>query len=281
MENTYIPTNGVCLHVVQDGPPDGPLVLLLHGFPEFWRGWSKQIPALARAGLRVAVPDQRGYNLSEVPKAVSAYRMEELARDVIGLADALGQEKFYLAGHDWGAAVAWATALTYPQRVQKLAILNVPHPKVMLDFLRRNPRQMLKSWYIGFFQIPGLAEWLVSRNDYAQGARALRGSSRSGTFSEADIAEYKQAWKNAGGMTGMINWYRALARYRPDMPADLRLHMPVRILWGKQDAFLSHEMAQASAAYCDQVEVTLFEQATHWVQHEEGEAVGRALVEFF
>lgn len=281
MEKTYIQTNGIRLHAVQAGPPDGPLVVLLHGFPEFWYGWRKQIPPLAAAGLRVVAPDQRGYNLSDVPKDVRAYAVDELVRDVIGLLDALGRESCYLAGHDWGAAVAWFTALTYPQRVQKLAILNVPHPRVMMDYLRRSPRQMLKSWYIGFFQIPGLAERLVSRDDYAQAARALTASSRPGTFTAADIAEYKQAWKNAGGMTGMINWYRALARYRPDMPGDLRLHMPVRILWGKRDAFLSHEMAQASAAYCDRVEVTLLENATHWVQHEEAQAVSRALVEFF
>jgi len=185
-----------------------------------------------------------------------------------------------LVGHDWGAAVAWSVALTFPERVQKLAILNVPHPAVMLDYLRKHPSQMLKSWYIGFFQIPGLAERLVSRNDYAQGAGALRGSSRRGTFSDADIAEYKQAWKNSGGMTGMINWYRALVRYRPAMPGDLRLHMPVRILWGARDAFLSTEMAQASADLCDRVELTLFENATHWVQHEEAEAVSKALLFF-
>jgi pimeloyl-ACP methyl ester carboxylesterase len=281
MEDNFIQTNGVCLHVVQAGPANGLPVVLLHGFPEFWRGWQKQIAPLAEAGFRVVVPDQRGYNLSQVPKEVAAYRLEELGRDVVGLLDALGHQACCLAGHDWGAAVAWHTALTYPQRVRKLAILNVPHPVVMMDFLRRHPGQMLKSWYIGFFQIPGLAEWLVSRNDYAQGAAALRRSSLPGTFSDADIAEYKRAWKNSSGMAGMINWYRALARYRSPMPSDLRLRMPVRILWGKRDRFLSHEMAAASAALCDQAEFTLFEDATHWVQHEMAQAVSQALVEFF
>jgi pimeloyl-ACP methyl ester carboxylesterase len=281
LEETSIHANGIRLHVVQAGPEDGPLVLLLHGFPEFWRAWLKQISPLAAAGYRVIAPDQRGYNLSDVPKEVKAYRMEELCQDVVGLLDAQGRKDCYLVGHDWGAVVAWSVAITFPQRVKKLAILNVPHPAVMLDYLRKHPSQMLKSWYIGFFQIPGLADWLVSRNDYAQGAAALRGSSRRGTFSEADIAEYKQAWQNSGGMTGMINWYRALVRYRAAMPGDLRLRMPVRILWGKRDAFLRYEMAQASAALCDQVELTLFENATHWVQHEEAEAVSQALLDFF
>jgi pimeloyl-ACP methyl ester carboxylesterase len=280
-EETYIPTNGICLHVVQAGPQDGPLVVLLHGFPEFWYGWRRQIGSLADAGYRVVAPDQRGYNLSDVPKAVSAYRMDELVRDVIGLLDALGRADCYLAGHDWGAAVAWATAMRHSERVKKLAILNVPHPAVMLDFLRKRPGQMLKSWYIGFFQIPGLPEWLLSRNDYARGARALRGSSRPGAFSEEELAEYKLAWKNSGGFTGMINWYRALGRYRPGFQIDACLPMPVRILWGKKDAFLSHEMAHSSAGFCEQAEVTLFEDATHWVQHEEPEAVNAALLGFF
>jgi pimeloyl-ACP methyl ester carboxylesterase len=281
LKEKFIQTNEVCLHVVEAGPAGGPAVVLLHGFPEFWRGWLKQIGPLAAAGYRVIVPDQRGYNLSDVPKDIKAYRLDELCRDVTSLLDALDLEECCLVGHDWGAAVAWATAITYPKRVKKLAILNVPHPAVMMDYLRKHPSQMLKSWYIGFFQIPGLADWLVSRNDFAQGVRALRSSSRGGTFSDEDIAEYKKAWKNSGGFTGMINWYRALWRYPAVMLKDLRLHMPVCILWGKKDAFLNHEMALTSAALCDQVELTLFEQATHWVQHEEAEAVTNALIEFF
>lgn len=281
LEDTFIETNGIRLHVIQAGPADGPLVVLLHGFPEFWRSWKSQIQPLAEAGFRVIIPDQRGYNLSEVPGEVKAYRLEELERDIIGLLDALGQPDCCLAGHDWGAVVAWGLAMTYPERIRRLAILNVPHPVVMQNNLRKNPRQMLKSWYIGFFQIPGLAEWVTARNDFQQAAAALRGTSRPGTFSDEDLAAYRQTWRNSGGLTGMINWYRALVRYPPAPPAEVRLKMPVRILWGKRDAFLSHEMAAASAALCDQAELTLFDEASHWLQHEEPGAVSRALVEFF
>lgn len=281
LEYSYIPTNGIRLHVIQAGPVDGPLVVLLHGFPEFWYGWKKQIAGLTEAGFRVVVPDQRGYNLSDTPKEVKAYRLEELTEDIVGLIDELGGKDCYLAGHDWGAVVAWYVAMTFPERVRKLAILNVPHPQVMLDFFRKHPRQLLKSWYIGYFQIPGLADWSIKANNFQQAASALLKSSRPGTFSEVDIAEYKNAWKNSGGMTGMLNWYRALGRYRPTMPEDIRLHMPVRILWGKRDAFLSHEMAADSAKFCDRVEVIMFENATHWVQHEEAKAVNEALVKFF
>jgi pimeloyl-ACP methyl ester carboxylesterase len=281
IEFVYLITNGVRLHTAQAGPADGPLVILLHGFPEFWYGWRGQIEPLASAGYRVVAPDQRGYNLSEVPKGVKAYRMDELVKDVIGLVDVLGYENCYLVGHDWGAAVAWSVALSHPSRVGKLAILNVPHPAVMLDFLKKNPRQMLKSWYIAFFQIHGLADWLVRQNDFQQAAASLRGSSQPGTFSDEDIAEYKKAWKNSAGLTGMINWYRALARFRPSMPADPRLRMPVCILWGKRDDFLSYQMAELSAKLCDQGRLTFFDQATHWVQHEEAHAVSQALIEFF
>ena len=139
---------------------------------------------------------------------------------------------------------------------------------------------MRMSWYIAFFQIPGLADWLVSRNHFTSAAASMVSSSRPGTFSETDLAAYRQAWSNSHGLTGMINWYRALVRYPPAMPKDIRVHMPVRILWGKQDAFLSHAMAAASAELCDQVELTLYEQATHWVQHEEAAAVTAEMLSF-
>jgi len=281
LEDTYIQTSRIRLHVVQAGPRDGPLVVLLHGFPEYWAGWHRQIGPLAQAGFRVAVPDQRGYNLSDAPKGVQAYRLDELAKDVTGLLDALGRETCCLAGHDWGAAVGWHVALTNPRRVTRLAIHNVPHPRVMMAFLRKSLRQMIKSWYIGFFQIPGLADWSLRRDGYRSALSSLVHSSRPGTFSDADLAQYRQAWTNSGGLTGMINWYRALLRYPPPAPRDDRLPMPVLVQWGKLDRFLSHEMAEASLALCDQGRLIFYEDATHWVQHEKAEQVSQALVEFF
>jgi epoxide hydrolase 4 len=279
-EHVSIQTNGIKLHVVTGGPFFGPTVILLHGFPEFWGGWQHQIPALVEAGFRVIVPDQRGYNLSECPQEVSAYRIDELGKDIIGLVDHFGYEKVFLVGHDWGAAVAWSVAVTFPQRIRKLAILNVPHPFVMLQFIGRSPKQMLKSWYIGFFQIPGLADWLLRRDDYALAVRMLVGSSKKGTFSRADIAAYKKAWSNSGGLTGMINWYRALLRFRPPAAADIRVHAPTLVLWGKQDVALSAEMAEESMALCDDGKLIFFENATHWVQHDESQAVNRELIAF-
>lgn len=287
IEHSFVETNGVKLHVVLSGVSTGSAtaggepVILLHGFPEYWGGWKRQIQSLAQAGYRVIVPDQRGYGQSDVPRGVAAYALPELAKDIVGLMDALGYEKVYLAGHDWGAAVAWAVGIAYPQRVRKLAILNVPHPTVMFDFLKKSPRQMLKSWYIAFFQIPGLADWLLARNDFALAARLLLGSGKNGTFSRAELEEYKQAWRASGGLTGMINWYRALARKQPALPGSPRLEMPVLILWGKNDVALSAEMAAASLKLCADGQLVYFDNATHWVQHDEAEAVSTRLAEFF
>jgi pimeloyl-ACP methyl ester carboxylesterase len=262
------------LNAVTAGPEDGPAVVLLHGFPEFWYGWRKQITPLADAGFRVIVPDQRGYNLSSKPPAVRDYRLGELTEDVIAIADQIGRKKILLAGHDWGAAVAWNAAMRYPGRIEKLAILNVPHPAVMRRFLRTSPRQMLRSWYILFFQIPRLAEWMFSR----VGTRALVESSRTGTFSAEDLDRYREAWRHPGAVTAMIHWYRALLR---EMPARAAVSVPTRILWGARDRFLMSAMAAESLKYCDHGELFEFPEATHWVQHEEPERVNRLLIEFF
>jgi pimeloyl-ACP methyl ester carboxylesterase len=280
-QESLIETNGVRLHVVTAGNPGGKPVVLLHGFPEFWYGWRRQIPALAAAGYRVIVPDQRGYNLSEVPKGVRAYRSEELVADVLGLLDHFGYERVRLAGHDWGAAVAWSLAIHHPDRLEKLAILNVPHTDVMWQTIRSSPRQLLKSWYIGFFQIPGLADGLLRMGNFAGAVRLLRSSGRAGTFSEADLEEYRQAWNNSVGLTGMINWYRAAVRYRSHSSVDRRVHVPVLILWGRRDVALSAGMAQGSLELCDDGRLVYFDDATHWVQHNAAQAVNRELIAFF
>jgi pimeloyl-ACP methyl ester carboxylesterase len=271
----------VRLHAVATGSKNGPLVILLHGFPEFWYSWRKQIGPLADAGFRVVVPDQRGYNLSSKPEAIADYAIGNLVADLIFIAEQLDSERFYLAGHDWGAAVAWATALWHPQRLRKLAILNVPHPAVFLHALRTNPRQMLRSWYMAFFQLPRIPESRFSANNFAIGIRSLVSSSRPGTFTADDLDRYREAWSHPDTVTAMINWYRAVARHRPPLPADPRVHVPTRILWGQRDMFLLPEMARESVAYCGSAELTYFPEATHWLQHEEPEAVSAALIEFF
>src|SRR5512147_1596019 len=166
LEHSTIKTNGIQHHVVQAGPKSGIPVVLLHGFPEFWYGWRKQITALAAAGCRVIVPDQRGYNLSDKPKGVKAYGVFTLVDDIIGLIDALGYEKVNLVGHDWGAGVAWILAILHPERLHRLSIMNVPHPAVMRRFLMRDLEQIRRSWYIFLFQLPWIPETGMRRDNW-------------------------------------------------------------------------------------------------------------------
>jgi epoxide hydrolase 4 len=275
----YARTNGVSLRVVEAGPRRGPLVVLLHGFPEFSYGWRRQLPALARAGFRVIAPDQRGYAKSDKPPGIGAYRVEELARDVLGLIDEAGRERATVVGHDWGAAVAWWLGLVHPERLERLAVLNGPHPAVMRRHLLTNPRQLLRSWYILAFQAPGLPERLLARDDYAVLARALRGG-RRGTCTAADLARYKEAWAEPGALTAMVNWYRAAVRWTWSPPPRRRVPVPTLLLWGARDRFLGRELAAPSAALCDDARLVFHEHATHWIQHDDADEVSARLVRF-
>lgn len=268
------------LHAVAAGAPDGPVIVLLHGFPEFWYSWHHQIEPLAAAGFRVIVPDQRGYNTSSKPRGAAFYALSHLTSDVLAIADHLGQARIFLAGHDWGAAVAWSVALLHPQRVAKLAILNVPHPSVMRRYLKTNRRQLRRSWYMFFFQLPWLPEATFSAFNFRLGVRSLVRSSRPGTFSSEALALYRAAWSQPGALTAMINWYRAAFRHRSKF-TDSTVHVPTRILWGERDAFLLSEMAHDSLRYCDSAELYTFADASHWLQHEEPARVSELLIDFF
>jgi len=280
LEHSYIETNGIRLHVVQAGPQSGTPVVLLHGFPEFWYGWRLQIPALVEAGCRVIIPDQRGYNLSDKPEGVKTFSMDELVKDVIGLIDALGYEKVNLVGHDWGAAVAWVVANQHPERLHRLGILNVPHPEVMKRFLKRDLEQWRRSWYILFFQLPWLPEALMRAQNWSAMIRALRDSGKAHTFTDADIEKYKEAWSQPGALTAMLNWYRAAARYQmPDMK-DALIRVPTLMMWGMKDVALSHRLARPSMDYCEEGNLILFPEATHWVQLDEADSVNHYLADF-
>lgn len=288
LETRYIKTNGVTLHVKLAGDPDGKPLLFLHGFPDFWYGWHQQIPYFAERGYRVVVPDQRGYNLSEKPKAVEAYKINTLARDVVGLADALGYDTFVLVGHDWGAAVAWWVATMFPERLQKLVILNVPYPSIMLKHFRSgNWAQLLKSWYMFFFQIPALPEFLMSLGDFKPFGESLRRTGTPRSFSDADLALYREAWQQPNAITSMVNWYRAMLRTsqnslkpKPAGSKPFKITVPTLILWGEQDKFLGKELAQPSLDLCEQGELVFFPNATHWLQNDEPEAVNAHIERF-
>lgn len=276
----YVELNDVRLHLIEAGPGDGPLLILLHGFPEFWYGWRHQIDAFADAGFRVVVPDQRGYNLSDKPKEIAAYSLDKLAGDVIGLIEEAGADKARLVGHDWGAAVSWWTANRFPQKIHKLGILNVPHPTVMGRHLRQNAAQRRRSWYMFFFQIPWLPETLLRAGNCYGAVRLLQATGKPDTFSKADFDAYRRAWSRPRAMTSMINWYRAMMKVKTEKPADPRIHVPTLMLWGALDTALGVEMAQPSIDLCDQGTLVLFKDATHWVQHDAAQQVNAHLLEF-
>ena len=279
LTEAYAEVNGIRLHYVHVG--EGPLVVLLHGFPEFWYSWRHQIPALAKAGFHVVAPDMRGYNLSDRPRDWRRYDADILAQDIAGLIDHLGEGTAYLAGHDWGAVIAYQTAMRHPELLRKLAILNVPHTERMLAGFR-TLRQLRKSWYMFFFQIPQLPEWLMARDDFSFAKRSLRADS-PGAFSDSDLERYAQAWAQPAALTGMINYYRAALRRSPR--AALAQLTPIQtqtlVIWGMRDRHLGSELAQPSPHWVPNVRVERLPQATHWVQHDEPERVNELLIEFF
>jgi pimeloyl-ACP methyl ester carboxylesterase len=272
----FIPTNGIKLHTAIDGPDDGVPVFLLHGFPEAWFGWEHQIGKLAASGFRVIVPDQRGYNLSDKPEGISSYTMSCLVGDILGLADALGHDRFHLAGHDFGAMVGWNLALRHPRRLKRLAIANVPHPAIMRSYLRTHVSQMLKSWYALFFQLPLLPEWFVRAFNWRFLASAL-----PSYFTDEELKRYRTAWAVPGAITSMINWYRASLRPSRGGAPPEKVKVPTLILWGQRDPYLSHEMASLSIELCEEGRLVSFEDATHWVLFDKSEEVNQFLIEHF
>jgi epoxide hydrolase 4 len=280
LHHERIDVGGVTLRVAQAGPPDGPLVLLLHGFPESSFGWRHQIPALAAAGFRVWAPDGRGYAGSDAPPGIEAYAIPRLVADVVGLIDAAGRDRAHVVGHDWGGVVAWKVAEGHPERLGRLVVLNAPHPRVHQELLRRRPRQVAKSLYMLFFQIPLLPEALLGARDHRALADAMRRSSRPGTFDEAELDAYRTEWRRPGALRAMLDWYRAAVRHGGRKVDRPRIRVPTLVLWGERDAFLETEGATASAELCDEARVERFPDATHWLQHEEAERVNAKLIAF-
>ena len=282
IEHHDVLTNGVRLHCAIAGPTDGPLVIALHGFPEFWRGMLNPMLALAKAGYRVVTPDQRGYNFSEKPGHISDYRIEVLAADVAGLITHFGSTKAHILGHDWGAAVAWWLALTKPDVIRSLAIVNVPHPRVLAKQIRTDRRQLRKSWYMFALQIPWLPERLIfSRLTRPAFARVIARTARPDSMTPQYQQELRNAWTTADSGRGMAHWYRAAMQQRPPSLTDKHVHVPTLILWGRKDFALTQAMAEASAALCDDVELVTYDDATHWLLHDEPVDSARRIIEFF
>ena len=275
---------GVRLHYVATGPADGPAVVLLHGFPDFWYTWRHQLPALAAAGFRAVAPDQRGYNLSDKPPRVRDYAIETLAADVAALARQLaGGRPVHLVGHDWGGGVAWLVAMWHPDVVDRLVILNAPHPAAYDREIRRGWSQPLRSWYILAFQVPWLPEAVLAADDCEVLKRVLRTEpARPGAFTPADLARYEAAWEQPGALRSGVHWYRAAVRRGPTWVADRvrPVECPTLVIWGDRDAYLVPALADGLEPWVPRVRVERLPEASHWVQHDEPERVNGLVVAF-
>lgn len=271
--------NGVSLHVVEAGPGDGPPLILLHGFPEFWWAWRRQIDPLAEQGYHVVAPDMRSYNGNDAPQDVASYRLDVLVADVLALADSFGAERFRLVGHDWGAIVAWAVGASHPERLERLVVMDGPHPDLWAPQALQHPTQSLRSTYVALFQLPWLPEATLGALDFAGLRGMIQGSARADTFEPGAVERYIEAWKHPGSLTGMLNYYRAL-RERPSSAEPARIAPSTLILWGENDVFLERHIAEAARALCDKGQLSIIPSATHWLHLEEPAQVNAALIHF-
>ncbi|WAL59801.1 alpha/beta fold hydrolase [Thermocoleostomius sinensis] len=276
-QHNYMISNGVRLHYVTQG--DGPLMLMLHGFPEFWYSWRHQIPEFAK-DYKVVALDLRGYNDSDKPSDTAAYRMGELIKDVEGVIRGLGYDRCVLVGHDWGGAIAWQFAYAHPDMVDRLIVMNLPHPAKFAEGLRTAP-QLLRSWYIFFFQLPVLPELILQAGDYQMVANAFNGMAIDKTaFSPEDIEMYKDAAAKRGALTAMVNYYRNIFHQGFTSRQWSKLSVPTLLIWGENDAALGVELTYGTEAYVDDFTVRYIPNCSHWVQQEKPTLVNQYMREF-
>jgi pimeloyl-ACP methyl ester carboxylesterase len=279
LRDGYADVGDATLHYVEAG--DGPMIVLLHGFPEFWYGWRLQIERLAAAGFRVVAPDMRGYNLSSRPDGVSAYSADKLADDVRILIQKLGAESAMVVGHDWGGTVAWTLAMNHPEVVDRLAILDAAHPRKLQKGLHK-PRQLLRTWYFFFFALPWLPERIVRAFGFRFFRRFLRDARPAYTPEEID--RYVEAWSQLGARTAMIDYYRKSVRTPPKKAkAAIRtISAPTLVIWGQRDRYLGPTLAEPEHADVPNLDrVVRLPNASHWVHHDEAERVSELLIDFY
>jgi len=280
----FVDLPGLRMHYVEKGV--GPIVVLLHGFPEMWWSWRYQIDALADAGFRVIVPDQRGYG--ETGKH-GPYDLDTLAGDICHLIESLGAERrVKIVGHDWGGAVAWHLASHRPEHCDRVAVLNCPHPAVMRKALLSNLSwaQLKKSWYMFFFQLPLVPEYFLTRNDAELMPRTLKGASRDrAQWTEDDVRPFRDAILRPGAASGMLGWYRTAIRDGFSRPFSPPAYPPITtdalLLWGNADPALDFDiLVPGTEAYAPRLQIVPIEGSGHFVQSERPEEVNAELLRF-
>ena len=282
IQHETIEANGIRLHAARCG--DGPLMLFLHGFPEYWAMWRPILEHFGARGRCAVAPDLRGYNLSEKPPAVDAYKAKHLVADVLALAAHYTKDKFVLVAHDWGGAVAWGVAIAHPERLSQLVMLNSPHPYIFWRELCNNPAQQKASEYMLLFR-HAKAERVLAENGYA---RLL------GAFSDLDAGARKaliEAWSQPGALTGGLNYYRASALYPPTaqdpgakklqlQAGDFMVRVPTLVIWGEQDTALLPGCLEGLEQVVPGVKIVRVPDATHWVARERTAQVIREIEAF-
>ncbi len=271
-------TNGIRMHYVTQG--EGPLVVLLHGFPEFWYSWRYQIPFLAEHGYKAVAPDLRGYNDTDKPRI--GYDMPTLLGDIAGLIRGLGQERAVIVGHDWGGVLAWFFAAYYPELTERLIVLNAPHPLAMEREVRKL-RQLRKSWYVFAFQLPWLPEYILLRNNANEVGRMLCGAAlQKSAFPREITAKYQEAMSKPGAMTAALNYYRQLLhpstrRFSRKTP---RITAPTLLIWGEHDIALDIGLTYDLEQWVENIQVRRLPDSGHWVQQEQPDKVNQLMLEF-
>jgi pimeloyl-ACP methyl ester carboxylesterase len=280
VDHRYIQINGIRMHYVRAGTGKR-LLLLLHGFPEFWWSWRYQIAAMSEH-FTVVAPDLRGYNATDKP--AWGYELDVLVNDVVSLIRQLGYTRAIVAGHDWGGTIAWSLAIAYPHRVERLIALNIPHPALIAQALGRNWRQTLRSWYMFFFQLPFLPEALIRANKYAFVERVFRGMALDKSrFGDAELAQFTAALAQPGALTAAINYYRALIQQGARgmfHGTRMRVQAPTLMIWGEQDAFLGKELTYGTERFVQDLRIRYIPYCSHWVQQEHPTRVNEYILEF-
>ena len=279
--------SGLNMQVARTAPNAArPLLVMLHGFPECWYSWRHQMRALA-PHFECVAPDLRGYGGTDAPVGIENYSLDKLVGDVADLIAACGRERAILMAHDWGGAIAWATAMQRPELVDRLIVMNCPHLKKFRDNLLHNPRQMLRSWYILFFQLPRIPEAMLRARDFAMLKRTLRdGAIQKSAFSDDDLAHFRAAFRNPYSITAAINYYRALFREsvrnrrEPEWMAH-KITAPTMVIWGEQDVALRKELTFGMKELFEgPFEIHYVSDSGHWVQQEKPQVVNDCVSKF-
>ena len=289
-KSQYADVNGIRLHYVSSG--EGKLIMFVHGFPEFWLGWDQQLIEFGRDYQAVA-PDMRGYNLSSKPPNVEDYNVKDLIEDLKALSKYLGHEKLIMVAHDWGGAIAWSAAIRHPELLEKLIIINSPHPAVFARELLKNPEQQKASQYMLMLR-SAEAEQILSNNNYARLMEVLVQFGSKWEMSEEKRLKYLDAWSQPGALTGSLNYYRASPLFPPTSQNDVEqiesilnlpkemfeIKVPTLVIWGEQDRALLTGNLDGLEEYIEDLTIKRIPDGTHWVVHEQPQEVNGFIRDF-